>query len=323
MFDWLKEKLTLKAKIIISVLVLVIAVGGGVVAFKFYDFTQNNPKFCVACHLMQPAYDAWAESEHKEINCHDCHHLSIPEQNQLLVSFVLHRPDKVPPRHGKIIVGWKYCVSCHWEKNEKFAGAPLINDSTMHAKHYFTEQIECARCHGYIIHQFTPEARFCVKCHEGKVVHGTGMEGLACLNCHTDRTPTLLPGRGKCLFCHGGEKVREWLESGKTIDVKHYQPSEETVKKAIKINVPENAPMKFSCYQCHKPHEEVRPDWGDCLNCHKRVLDVGKHGTHINNMGMKCKQCHKPHSWTVTKAVAKKVCTTCHGYKEPLEFIKG
>lgn len=56
---WLREGMPLKGKIIIiAVLLLVIMVGGGVVAFKFYDFTQNNPKFCVSCHLMKPAFEA-------------------------------------------------------------------------------------------------------------------------------------------------------------------------------------------------------------------------------------------------------------------------
>jgi hypothetical protein len=108
----LKEPIPLKAKVLILALFLVIVGGGGFVAYKFYDFTQNNPKFCVGCHLMQPAYDAWASSEHKQLNCHDCHHLTIPEQNQLLISFVLHRPTKVPDRHkGQVIVSQKYCAT--------------------------------------------------------------------------------------------------------------------------------------------------------------------------------------------------------------------
>ena len=40
-FTWLREGMPLKGKIIIAVLMLVIMVGGGIVAFKFYDFTQN------------------------------------------------------------------------------------------------------------------------------------------------------------------------------------------------------------------------------------------------------------------------------------------
>lgn len=321
MFKWLKAGVPLKAKMIIAVLSLIIITGGGLVSYRFYDFTQNNPKFCVSCHLMQEAFDQWAGSVHKGINCHDCHHLSVPEMNNLLVSFVLHRPDKVPDRHGKIIVPWRYCIKCHWEQEEEFSSAPRINQSRMHAKHYFMEQIECSKCHGYILHEFTPEERFCMKCHQGKSVHGTGMEELACLNCHTDRTPDLRPGRNKCLFCHGGESVREQLLVEGTIDVTHYTPSQETIEKAIKINVPKDAPMQFHCYACHKPHKEVRPDWGNCLDCHRNIPQVGKHDIHINIVGMQCKQCHKPHSWKVTKESAKKYCTICHEYRKPSDFI--
>jgi len=320
-FKWLKEGMPLKGKIIIAVLFLAMIVGGGVVAFKFYDFTQNNPKFCVSCHLMQPAYDAWAASEHKNLNCHDCHHLTIPEQNKLLVSFVLHRPATVPDRHGKVIVPWKNCIKCHWERDEKFKNAKSINQSRMHAKHVFMEQIECVKCHGYRTHQFTAEERFCVKCHQGKTVHGTGMEQLACLNCHTDRTKDLKPSRKKCLFCHGDETVRKELRADATLDVTHYQPDQKTINKAIKIVVPEKAPMQFDCYQCHKPHKSSRPDWGNCLSCHENIINVGKHNTHVQVMGMKCKQCHKPHIWRVSPEQAKKDCVTCHEYREPKRFI--
>ena len=311
----------LKGKIIIAVLLLIIFTGGGYTAFRFYDFSQNNPKFCVGCHLMQPAFDAWTTSEHKEINCHDCHHLSIVEQNRLLINFLLKRPISVPPRHGKIIVLWKVCIRCHWEKDEKYTQAQLINRSQMHAKHVFVEQIECAKCHGYIIHKFLPEERFCVNCHKGKEVHGLGMEGLACLNCHTDRTADLKPGRNKCLFCHGSEKVRQQLIADGTLDVLHSRPDERTINKAIKIKVPEDAPMRFDCYTCHKPHEASRPDWSKCLSCHRNIMNVGQHGMHIEGVAMKCKQCHKPHIWRVTPQQAKKDCVTCHKYRDPRNFI--
>jgi predicted CXXCH cytochrome family protein len=320
---WMHEGIPLKGKIIIAVLFLALMVGGGVVAFKFYDFTQNNPKFCISCHLMKPAYDKWEESEHSGINCHECHHLSIPEQNRLLINFILHRPKTVPPRHGKVIVPWKYCVKCHWETDERYPNAKKINYSPLHAKHYFMEQIECSKCHGYVVHEFTPDAKFCIKCHQGKEVHGEGMKGLACLNCHTDRRVDLKPGRKKCLFCHGDASVRKELLADETLDVTHYQPSKEIINKAVKINVPKNAPMQFYCYECHKPHEKVRPDYGTCRSCHKQIVNVGKHTMHVQTMGLECNTCHKPHSWRVTKEQAKQICTQCHEYKEPLEFIGG
>ncbi|GAB4416734.1 MAG: hypothetical protein OHK0032_12750 [Thermodesulfovibrionales bacterium] len=319
---WLKEGIPLRGKIIIAALMIIIVIGGGVIAFKFYDFTQNNPNFCVSCHLMKPAFEAWQKSEHQNINCHECHHLSIPEQNRLLVSFVLHRPTAVPERHGKIIVPWKYCIRCHWEGDQRYPKAEKINRSSLHAKHVFIEQIECSKCHGYVVHKFLPEERFCVKCHQGKVVHGAGMEELACLNCHTDRTKDLRPERKKCLFCHGTDKDRKELLADKTIDVRYFTPGPKVIEKATKINVPADAPMQFYCYTCHKPHTKVRPDWGDCLTrCHNDQLYVGKHELHVKTMGMKCVECHKPHAWRVSEAQAKKDCVKCHEYRDPKRFI--
>jgi nitrate reductase cytochrome c-type subunit len=149
------------------------------------------------------------------------------------------------------------------------------------------------------------------------------MGGLACLNCHTDRTRDLRPGRNKCLYCHGTEAVRKEMISAGSMDVRHYAPSEETVKKAIKVKIPDKAPMQFYCYECHHPHQKDRPDWGNCLGCHQSIPNVGKHSLHIQVVGMKCKDCHKPHGWRVTEEIAKKECVKCHEYREPKKFIGG
>jgi cytochrome c nitrite reductase small subunit len=320
----LKEPLSLKAKLLIVSLIFVIVGGGGFISYKFYDFTQNNPKFCVGCHLMQEAYDSWAASEHKKLNCHDCHHLTIPEQNQLLISFVMHRPTKVPDRHGKVIVGSAVCDQCHTSEN-----APRINKSLFHAKHVYMEQIECTMCHGEVkadksgLHHFLPTEKFCVKCHEGKSVHGEGMGGLACLNCHTDRTKDLRPGRKKCLYCHSADdNLRKELRNDATMDVRYFEPADATIRKATKIVYNTQAPMQFYCYECHKPHTQgkVRPGSEHCLSCHQQVPKVGKHKVHLA-MDMQCKDCHKPHLWRVTEASAKKDCVTCHEYRSPKAFL--
>lgn len=321
----LKEPISLKAKLLITALILVIVFGGGFVAYKFYDFTQNNPKFCVGCHLMQPAYDSWSQSEHKSLNCHECHHLTIPEQNQLLISFVLHRPTAVPERHkGQVIVLSSTCAKCHTEgKGER------INKSLFHAKHVFMEQIECTECHGEVkpdksgLHHFLPTEKFCSKCHQGKQVHGVGMGGLACINCHTDRTKDLKPGRFKCLYCHStDENIKKQLTEGNTMDVRFFKPDAATVNKATKIKFDKNAPMQFYCYECHKPHEQgkIFPTNAVCLRCHTGIPKTGKHKLHLS-MDMKCKDCHKPHMWKVTEASAKKDCVTCHEYRSPKAFL--
>jgi hypothetical protein len=321
----LKEPISLKAKLVIILLIMIIVFGGGFVAYKFYDFTQNNPKFCVGCHLMQPAYDAWAKSVHKSLSCHQCHHLTIPEQNQLLISFVLHRPTKVPERHkGQVIVGQHVCNQCHTE-----GPGERINKSLFHAKHVYMEQIECTECHGEVkpdksgLHEFLPTEKFCTKCHKDRQVHGVGMGGLACINCHTDRTKDLKPGRKKCLYCHStDESIRKELIADSTMDVRFFAPNSALMKKAIKIKFNNDSPMQFYCYECHKPHTpgKVKPKNEDCLKCHAGTPKIGKHKLHLS-LDMQCKDCHKPHLWKVTEASAKKDCVSCHEYRSPKAFL--
>ncbi len=320
----LKKPIPLQAKLLILAVIGIFLFGSGYTAYKVYDYTQNNPNFCVGCHLMQPAFDTWALSEHKGLNCHSCHHLSVPELNGLLISFVFKRPTAVPARHKEhVIVKQKYCNQCHTEGD-----APRINHSLFHAKHVYMEQIECTQCHGETkadksgLHRFLPTERFCLKCHPDRQVHGEGMGGLACLNCHTDRTQDLKPGRSKCLFCHGSDEgLRKQLIADATIDVRYFSPTDDTIKKAKKIALDEKSPMQFYCYECHKPHTsgKVRPKSGDCLRCHAGVTKSGKHKVHFA-MEMQCKDCHKPHVWKVTEASAKKDCITCHEYRSPSLF---
>jgi nitrate reductase cytochrome c-type subunit len=318
---WFSTGLSNKAKIIIISVLFIFSLGTLYAAYKVNDYFENNPNACSTCHVHDKANKAWVTSEHSGINCHECHHSTKIDQMRQLYQFVVLGHNKVSPRHGEVIVPWKLCFSCHWERNEKYPKAPDISRSRYHAKHVFIERIECTKCHGYRTHQFSLEERYCLTCHKGKEVHGTGMEKLACLNCHTDRTSDLRPGRKKCLFCHGDESVRKELLADATLDVTHYQPDQKTINKAIKIVVPEKAPMQFDCYQCHKPHKSSRPDWGNCLSCHENIINVGKHNTHVQVMGMKCKQCHKPHIWRVSAEQAKKDCVTCHEYREPKSFI--
>ena len=321
----LKEPISLKAKLLIIALITLIVAGGGYTAYRFYDFTQNNPKFCVGCHLMQPAFDTWAQSEHTGINCHECHHLSVPEMNELLISFVLHRPNAVPERHkGKVIVSQRFCNQYHTKSK-----ATKINKSLFHTKHVYMEQIECTECHGDVkpdksgLHHFLPTEKFCTKCHKDKVVHGEGMGGLACINCHTDRTQDLKPGRKKCLFCHSADdNVRKELIADGSMDVRYFKPDDAMIKKAIKIRFAEASPMQFYCYECHKPHTpgKVRPKIETCLKCHAGTPKIGKHKVHLG-MDMKCKDCHKPHVWKVTEEAAKKDCVSCHEYRSPKTFL--
>ena len=302
----------MKSRVLVLILVLLLLIGGGIVSYRVYDYLENNPTFCKSCHIMETAFASWEKSVHAMVNCHDCHHLPPREGIKLFYSFVVNRPRLIPPRHGEIIVLGKFCVRCHFEISKKYPQAVSIMASQFHGKHGFEKKIECSKCHGYKTHEFLPEERFCVMCHEGKKVHGGGMEGLACLNCHSDRTKDLRPEREKCLFCHGSDEIRVRMIREKRLDVKHFTPSPEKIKAAIKINIPTDSKHQFDCYACHIPHEKARPDWSECINCHGDIVNTGRHELHVKVMNINCGECHKLHSWVVTEEQAKKGCIKCH-----------
>jgi trimethylamine-N-oxide reductase cytochrome c-type subunit TorC len=334
MLEFLKrikeEGLDPKQKRTIAILLAVVVVVGGIVGYKMKDYTDNDPNFCNTCHLMDDAFDRWAESAHSGVNCHDCHHLSFKEQNMLLINLVLHNPKEVakrnpPTRHGHIIVPDEKCVGCHWETSEKYPTAPKVNASPIHAKHYFMEQIPCSRCHGSKnIHQFKVDPQFCADCHTDKTkIHGVEaaasgrdlpMMDLACLNCHTDAKMDLMPTRDKCLSCHGSDAQRDRISklpaTGDTVAFALNPKDIADAAKNAPTVFPEGAPMQFDCSRCHNPHDKMKLEGNnDCLVCHSKQTKIGMHGFHVNDMGAMCIDCHKPHSWNATS----EVCADCHG----------
>ncbi|MEW5746988.1 MAG: cytochrome c3 family protein [Nitrospirota bacterium] len=321
LITWFTEKISRKARILLVVFFLLFVLAGGVAAYKVNDYFENDPDACIICHVHDSANQAWSVSEHKSVNCHDCHHSTKLDQVRQLYHFVFLGHKTITPRHGKIIVPRKFCMDCHWERNEKYPSAKLVSSSQYHMRHVVDHDVECTRCHGYVIHKFAADEKVCFRCHEGKEVHGKGMEQLQCFNCHTERRKDLRPDRAKCLVCHGQESTRQELLKGGTLDVRFFQVSEADIRKATKIEVPAGAPMQFDCYRCHKPHQQARADWNDCLKCHSDAPAKGKHEVHIKGMSMKCRDCHKPHGWTVTEEQARRECIRCHEYKDPQRFI--
>ena len=318
-----RDGVTARSLAWLSVIILVLVSASGYGAYKLWDYKENNPNFCMGCHLMKTAFDKWSISEHKGINCHQCHHLSLMEQNKLLVSLVLHDPKTIPSAHGKVLVPWKYCVKCHWETDPMYPNARNVSDSPIHARHFFQQKLQCSDCHGYRLHEFTVEPRFCVRCHpKNAKVHG--MEDFACLACHTDESSNLLPTRNKCLTCHGNAEQRAMIASmPKTVDTRHFHPSKDEIAIASSLTTfPDDGPMRFNCYQCHKPHSQLMPVVEkDCMACHSTVPHTGKHALHLG-MGLKCLDCHKPHTWKVTKAMGRSAkCTKCHGPVNPADFL--
>jgi predicted CXXCH cytochrome family protein len=137
-----------------------------------------------------------------------------------------------------------------------------------------------------------------------KRVHGVGMKGMACLGCHTfgSQEADLGPTREKCLSCHSR------IELSKGVTSMEFWPME--------------GPMAFRCMKCHRPHSKVKPTSADCLKCHNSIVNLGKHGIHLEATDGDCTVCHKPHQWRVTRKISKELCRTCHEYRPLNKFFQ-
>jgi len=52
-----------------ALIVMIVGLGGSA---GFAEYSMK-PDFCRSCHLMEPYYQAWHNSTHKNVACVDCH----------------------------------------------------------------------------------------------------------------------------------------------------------------------------------------------------------------------------------------------------------
>lgn len=133
----------------------------------------SQPSFCHSCHEMQPMYQAWQTSAHREVNCLSCH--SDPGVGGLLrtkmkglgevykhFTGTYERPITITADTEAFSAR---CLRCHQDIFRR-AGANLGPHNEAHRQ----MGMQCARCHQPLVHnpeQNTrpPSREICVGCH--------------------------------------------------------------------------------------------------------------------------------------------------------------
>ncbi len=268
---------------IILILVSLVTILGFITGYKYYNYTQEEPQYCATCHLMEDAIKEWSIGKHSNVVCQKCHQLSMLEQNQLLVAYVVRGTQQgFSQTHGRVKT-WKGCRNCH---EDVLTQGASIAVKTGHANHVTLKQLDCSVCHKSKLHNFSPSQLLCVSCHKDKGIHGfagdTATYKDTCLYCH-NFTDKKAPGisRERCDNCH--KKI----------------PKEGTMS-------------NLKCHQCHQPHKSNKVMIEDCLRkCHKEINKKTVHSVHYDN-NIRCSSCHLPHSWDATVKSIKPLCKACH-----------
>jgi hypothetical protein len=286
-------------------------IGGGSAAYAGQHYMEHNNDFCMSCHVMGDAWTAFQQSEHRKLECHQCHRQSQLANARQLYYWVAERPTEIPA-HAKIPT--KICAECHvqsradsgWKRIIRTAGhrLHLENDSSA------LKEVQCVTCHGQEVHRFKPVDKTCGQsgCHQSKDTQiklgaMAGQTSQHCTGCHTftrvvpenismDSTRAYLKPTGAPTSCLGCHKMQDKLKGFRAEDDKGH---------------------KGVCGTCHNPHKQLKPTdaYQSCAagGCHQDLASKApfhaKGGKHASPA---CGQCHEAHSW---KPIGTQ-CIDCH-----------
>jgi nitrate/TMAO reductase-like tetraheme cytochrome c subunit len=258
----------------------VFAAGGG--AFAEYSM---QPDFCRSCHIMEPYYQAWHSSTHKNVPCTDCH-FEPGLQNTLKGKF------EASSQAAKFITGTYgskphaqindiSCMrsGCHEKRLlEGKVDWPVItpkgNKVTIkfdHKPHLMEErrgkQLRCVSCHSQIVQgkHLVVTLDTCFLCHMKGKEHGRNEQTV-----------------GGCTSCHEAPKAKVKLATG---DFDHA----DYLKRGV------------TCNNCHS--ESIKGDGAvprqACWNCHNQPAQIAQfgetakmHRAHISEHKIECSSCH-------------------------------
>jgi nitrate/TMAO reductase-like tetraheme cytochrome c subunit len=256
----------------------------------------SRPKFCTTCHYMEPFYESWATSTHKEVACVKCHYApgfkSVIETKTVgLVHLVTYITEFYKRSKPTAEVSDASCLrsGCHEARllsgREKFKRVYFD-----HAPH-LTElrrgkKLRCTSCHSQI-----------VQGDHMKVTEST------CFLCHFKSGP----GDAKihnCTFCHDA-------------------PTRENSTEEVVYDHSNVVEKNIACERCHT--EMIVGDGSvpleNCYNCHweqdrlNRLKETNfMHKTHITEHKIECQQCHTliQHKLPEKESLHLLDCTSCH-----------
>lgn len=262
----------------------------------------SQPSFCRSCHNMEPYYQSWKTSAHKDIDCTECHMTpgvrgTIQAKTQGLSQMAKYFTGTAGTLPWAEVEDASCLRSgCHearlLEGKVDFNG--IAFDHTPHlTKMRRGKQLKCTSCHSQVVmgEHMKVTASTCVLCHFKNEPIGEPIGG--CKGCHGVPTDTIsLPGgrvflhaevvdRGvKCISCHAS------LTTGDGF-------------------VP-----RSRCFVCHNFPIDDLMDSSDFL-----------HSKHVTQHKVECSVCHEEitHGYESKRRIAKLECGSCHAGQHDAE----
>ena len=313
-----KKRRTRRRKIVyivIAAVIVVLAVSSYVTAEAF-----STNKSCNSCHEMNPYYNSWSVSVHKNTNCVQCH---IPPGFPSFVKTKILSLRELwvhvfgqaePPLAVTRKIPNSNCLACH-------ANPPVETKGTTSFPHAAHTTVKCVDCHVRLVHRtVTPPVYVdpmtmsqCLTCHNGK----SGAPPSTCSTCHT---PPHEP-RGECSNCHNTNSFSRTQTAPANHPLALTGGHEGVTCASCHVSKPGVAiipgtslpkPAGLTCVSCHAVQH---PGLTDCASCHtvagfaQTTFQHQQVGEHIptGDHPLTCQNCH-----TTLLDWAKATCTPCH-----------
>ena len=307
---WHRLSRLLRALIPVAILAVILLV---VTTVGFIEYS-GRPSFCKTCHIMQPYYDSWASSSHRDVACIKCHYApgiraeamgKLAAANQV-VKYITGAYGVKP--WAEIEDAACLRSGCHSER--KVEG--LVDYKGVrfdHASHLGElrrgKQLRCTSCHSQIVqgqHVAVTDAT-CFLCHFKDRPPGAPIAG--CTGCHPTPPRVESPAgyvvdhaqyvrdRISCISCHSEVTVGSGAAERSRCFNCHNEPARlEQFENTTLMHQVHIAEHKVECTQCHTPIEHrvvalTSTFELDCRSCHTQVHDaqrrlfagMGGHGT--------------------------------------------
>ncbi len=288
-----RRRLSRIGRILVPVTILGIIVAAvGTVGFVQ---VSSQPWFCDTCHIMQPYYESWTKSSHREVACIKCH-IAPGVKAEAMTKI----------QAANMVV--KYFTGAYgtrpWAEIEDAAclrsgchSSRLIEGGVdFHGVHFdHTQHLGEVR-RGMQLH--------CTSCHS-QIVQGTHIavtEG-TCFLCHFKGRSAGQPIAG-CTGCHPS-------------------PPRVTSQEGFVIDHPQYVKDRIDCLSCHSEvtHGDGSADQARCVSCHNEPERLARfneptmlHAVHVTQHNLACVQCHTPIEHRIV-SLATNIeldCKSCH-----------
>ena len=282
----------------------------GLLAVGGAGWYTSRPEFCRSCHIMEPYFQSWAHSSHRDVTCIECHFApgfggKMRGKMLGLVQLAKYVTASAGPRPAAEIPDASCLRSgCHETRllsgKVNFHGVPFDHTPHMGAMP-LGKQLRCTSCHSQIV--------------QGKHIAVTTT---TCFLCHF-KDQSFNQGLGSCTHCH--QIPDKSFDMGGGVSFSHDLAYERGV----------------DCSNCHgdliRGKGEVPRE--RCLTCHNRESDLARigdhvfmHKKHVTEHKVDCLNCHLgiTHKLDQEKLThARSECASCHPnhHQEQENMLKG